>query len=466
MEKPTIIEASQTEILSPKDGPLIPRTGELDIAPVETTRSYTGMRRNIRIGLIAVGAFIFGFGTLAATTVIGGAVIGNGVLIVENSSKKVQHPTGGVVGEILVKEGDHVQAGQVLVRLDQTVAKARLESVTEAHDRQLARVERLYAERDRAEDLVFSDSLKKRVAGHAKGQAILDAEHAQFVTRRDEQANLHKQLQERIAQSEELVKGLEAQLAALDDQVASMRKEVARLRTLAEKKVITASTLAEAERRLLEMEGDRSALAAQIVTEQGRTTEIRIQESQVDQNFQVQVAADLYDGQRQAADLSQQEATALDTMQRIEIIAPQSGVVHELAIHTIGGVIQPAETLMEIVPENDGLIGEIKVSPADVDQLRPSQPATVHFSAFDRATTPTATGYLKSISADLEEDKRTGALYYSVRIELPPEEVAKLGELKLIPGMPIEAFIQTSDRTILSYLMKPLTDQVERAFRD
>lgn len=463
---PSAPEPVTPEILGERALPLAAPRSPLDVVPVDETRANASMRKVIRAALITVGVFVFGFGTLAATTVIGGAVIGTGVLIVESSSKKVQHPSGGVIGEILVREGDHVKAGQVVIRLDPTVAKARLEAVTEAYDRQLARLERLTAERDNKTELVFSDALLARLKDHPKGEVTLQNEREQFNARLAEREGLRSQLKERLAQSEEIQKGLTEQLAALDNQVASMKKEVERLRELAAKKVVTQSVLAEAERRLLELEGDRAALASQIATEKGRATEIQLQQSQIDQNFQTRVTEEMYDAQRQVAELEQQEAVARDTINRIDIVAPLGGIVHELAVHTVGGVIQPAETLMLIVPEDDGLVGDVKISPADVDQLRAQQPATIHFSAFDRATTPTATGFVKSISADLEEDRRTGALYYSVRIELPPEEVAKLGELKLMPGMPIEAFIQTNDRTILSYLAKPLTDQIARAFRD
>jgi HlyD family secretion protein len=214
------------------------------------------------------------------------------------------------------------------------------------------------------------------------------------------------------------------------------------------------------------LEGDRNHLIASAAQAKGKITETELQILQIDQELRSEVSKELREIQAKTAELVERKITAEDQLARIDIRSPQDGVVHQLTVHTVGGVITASETLMLVVPEQDELTVEAKLPPQDIDQLRIGQNAVLRFSAFNQRVTPEINGTVRRISADISQDQRTGAFYYLVRIGISAEEVARLEGLKLIPGMPVDAFIQTDPRTIISYLVKPLRDQIAKAFRE
>ena len=220
------------------------------------------------------------------------------------------------------------------------------------------------------------------------------------------------------------------------------------------------------EREAANLDGDRGRLIETQAQSAGKISETRLQIIQIDQDLRSEVAGGLREVEGQIAEYVERKISAEDQLKRIDIVAPQDGVVHELTVHTVGGVVSAADTIMLIVPQRDRLALEAQISPQDIDQIQPGQPAVLRLSAFNQRTTSELNGEVNRIAADLTQDQRTGLSHYLVRITIPAEELSRLGKLTLVPGMPAEAFIQTGERTVISYLVKPLTDQIMRAFRE
>jgi HlyD family secretion protein len=439
----------------------------LDQLPVAATSAYGDLRKTARLGFIASAIILVAAGALLSQTVIAGAVVTHGTLVVETGPKKVQHPKGGIVAKLLVNEDDVVRAGQPLLVLDQTVDQAKLKSTATALAQQRIRLVRLQGERDGLDALSFPPFDHAMAIPEAEYRTMVSSETRQFdlgVAARDGQRS---QLGQRVAQTEQQLAGDQSQLDATTAQIDVVQKEVKDLRDLFAKQLVGYQRVSEMERTLSQLLGAASSLRASIAEGGGKIAELKLQIIQVDQDLRAQLTDQLAQVQTSIAELAEQLVVAKDDLARAVITAPIDGAVHELSVHTIGGVVQPAETLMLIVPDHDRLVGEVKLGPADIDQLYPGQDVAIHFTAFDRGTTPSLDGRLASISPDLVQDQRTGAMYYTGRIETTDAELGKLADdnLKLVPGMPIDAFIKTDSRTILSYLLKPLTDQAERAFR-
>lgn len=432
---------------------------------MDTERSLSrSLRRNLIAGTTGIALLFVGFGGWAATTQLSGAVIATGVLAVEGNAKKVQHPTGGIVAEMLVKEGQSVSAGDTIVRLDATVMRANLAATSKNLDFLYARQARLEAERDGLSDVAVPQVLAERLTFGA-AEATMVSERRLFDDRRASREGQRARLKEQVQQLREQITGLDLQQQAKSEEITLIEKELEGLRKLFEIGGVTLSQVNALERNSARLRGERGQLVASIAVARGRVSEIELQILQVDQMMRAEVAAELRDTANKQAELVEQEVTARDQLKHVEIKAPIAGAVHELAIHTVGGVITPAETLMEIVPRDGTLAVEVHLSPRDIDQLSIGQAATLRLTAFNRNTTPELNGILSRVSADLEADQRTGASFYSAAIEIPEAELSRLGGLVLVPGMPVEAFIRTSDRTVLSYFAKPIRDHAARVFR-
>jgi HlyD family secretion protein len=423
------------------------------------------MRRHLVAAIVVVSVLVVGVGGWAATAVISGAVVASGSLVVDTNVKKVQHPTGGIVGELRVRDGDRVHAGDIVVRLDETVTRANLAIVTKGLGEMMARKARLESERDGLDTITFPAQLLAE-ADDPDRAAAMDSERKLFDLRKTARSGQKAQLRERIAQLGEEITGLAAQQNSKAKEIALIERELAGVRELWKQNLVQLTRLTALEREAARLDGERGQLVAAAAQAKGKIAETALQILQIDQDLASDVAKELRDVDGKIGEFVERKVTAEDQLKRIDIRAPQDGSVFQLAVHTVGGVITAGDPIMLIVPEADNLSVEVKVNPQDIDQLQLNQKAILRFSAFNARTTPEIEGIVTRISADTSTDQRTGQTYYTVRISMPAEQIERLGNVKLLPGMPVEAFVQTGDRTMLSYLMKPLHDQVMRAFRE
>jgi HlyD family secretion protein len=423
------------------------------------------IRRHALTGIAAIAVLAGGLGSWAMTTELSGAVIASGVLVVDTNVKKVQHPTGGVVGELRVRNGDRVNAGDVVIRLDDTMTRANLAIVVKGLDELAARQARLEAERDDDEKIDFAAELLAR-KNNPDVARVLGGEQILFDLRRKARLGQKAQLRERVAQLQDEIIGLAGQADAKKREIELIQRELEGVRDLWSKKLVPISRLTALEREATRLDGERQQYISAVAQAKGKTAEIKLQMIQIDQDLRSEVAKELREIQAKSAELVERKVAAEDQLMRVEVRAPQRGIVHQSAVHTIGGVVTASEPLMLIVPEADELTVEAKLPPQNIDQLSVGQRAVLRFSAFNQSTTPEINGVVTTISADITQDQKTGASYYLVRISMSADEIARLNDLKLVAGMPVEAFIQTSDRTVMSYLVKPLHDQVVKAFRE
>jgi HlyD family secretion protein len=423
------------------------------------------IRQHLLAGLAGVIVFAGGVGGWAATTELAGAVIGSGMLVVDSYTKKVQHPTGGVVGELNVREGAKVKAGDVLVRLDETVTRANLLIVVKNLDEQAARQARLEAERDGEERFDFPAELTAR-ASDPDVARVIAGERKLFELRRTARAGKKAQLNERIGQLLEQIRGLEEQIQAKDRETTFIDQELVGVRELWSKHLVQITRVTVLERDAARLHGERGALVASTAEAKGRITETTLQIMQIDQDLRSEVGRELAEIRAKTSELVEKRVAAEDQLKRIDIRAPQDGTVHQLALHTVGGVITAGEPIMLIVPAHDSLVVEVRMAPHEIDRVSVGQPVLLRFTAFNQRTTPQLNGEVSRVSADVAVDQKSGASFYVARIAVPEAEIARLGDVKLIAGMPVEAFIQTGQRTVMSYLVKPLSDQLMRAWRE
>ena len=423
------------------------------------------IRRHQMAGLLVAGLVVGGVASWAAATDISGAVIAPGVLMVDSYVKKVQHPVGGIVGEILARNGDRVKAGDVVLRLDATITRANLAIVSKGLTELLARKARLEAERDGAEAVTVPPELASTSSDPDVTHAIT-GERRLFDVRRTSRVGQKAQLRQRIEQLNEEIKGLTVQTEAKSREVELIQRELKGTRELWEKNLVPISKLTALEREATRTEGEKGQLISSVAQAKAKIVETELEIIQVDRDLASEVAKELREIEGKIGEFVERKVAAEDQLKRIDIRAPQDGVVHQSIAHTVGGVITPSDAIMLVVPEADKLIVEAKVTPQDIDQLRLGQEAVLRFSAFNQRTTPQITGTLKQISADITTEERTGTSYYTIRVAMSDKDVALLGDRTLVPGMPVEVFVTTSDRRVLSYLVKPLTDQITRAFRE
>ncbi|MDX2307941.1 MAG: HlyD family type I secretion periplasmic adaptor subunit [Hyphomicrobium sp.] len=432
---------------------------------IPRSKAKTGVAAYMLIGLAVSFLLIGGIGVWAATTEISGAVIAPGLVVVESNIKKVQHPTGGVVGEIYVKNGAKVEGGNLLLRLDETVTRANHQAVVKQLTELLIREQRLKAERDDVEAFKVPAELEPRVEETDIAE-IIRGEESLLKTRRSANEGAKSQLGERVRQLEDERKGIEAQINAKTREIELIAKELESLLELEVKQLVTSAKMAALRREKARLEGELGQYMSAAAQTGGRIAEIRYQTVRIDQEFKTEVVRELREIQSKIAELTERRIAAEDQLKRVEIRAPHAGIVHQLTVHTVGGVVNPGEPIMMIVPEDDRLVVETKISPMSIDQLHVGQLARVRFTAFNHNTTPELEGELLGISADLTRDQNTGEAYYTARVGIGEDQLKRLEGKHLLPGMPADVQIRTQDRTALSYLMKPVTDQFARAFRE
>lgn len=427
--------------------------------------AQVSIRRHLLAGLFIVLLLGGGVGGWAATTQIAGAVIAPGSIVVDSNIKKVQHATGGIIGKLFVHDGDYVKAGQILVRLDETVVRADLAIIIKSLDELTARKARLEAERDGAKSVTFPADLAAR-KNDPTAIAAMAGEINLFNSRRADRLGKKAQLERRIEQMNEEINGLKAQEVAKAKEIDLLHQELAGVRKLYAKHLVPLTRLSALERQAAKLDGESAQLVSAVAQTKGKISEIQLQIIQIGQDLNNEVAKELPDVESKIGELVERKITAEDRLKRTAIRAPQAGTVFQLAVHTVGGVISAGEPIMLIVPDGEDLQVRAKVKPQYIEQVRVGQSVLLRFSGLDIHSTPEIDGTVTRISADTSTDKRTGRSYYTIRIALPAKQVARLHGVKLIPGMPVEAFVQTGERTVISYLMKPLHDQFMRAFRE
>lgn len=421
----------------------------------------------IAAGLGAVALLAFGIGGWAANAELSGAVIAPGQVVVESSVKKVQHPTGGVVGAILVKSGDYVHAGDIVLRLDDTQTRANLGVIVSQLNELIGRKSRLAAERDDSDAVLFPAGFGAFEGNDGGDQyRIATGERRLFEAKRTSAAAKKSQLRSRVGQIESEIKGLETQEKAKSRELQLVREEISRLMILKKKKLLPETRMLAMARDESRIEGEYGALIAQIARARGQISEVELQILEIDETAKSEAQRELRDVEARIGELMERRIAAEDMLRRVELRAPRSGYIHELAISTVGGVVNPGDTVMAIVPEEDKRTVEVRLMPHDIDQVSVGQQAVLRFPAFNQRTTPEISGKISRLAADVSQDPQTGMAFYTARVSVTEDELKKLGNLTLIPGMPVESLIQTGQRTALSYFTKPITDNMARTFKE
>ncbi|MBB3569285.1 HlyD family type I secretion periplasmic adaptor subunit [Rhizobium sp. BK491] len=432
----------------------------------KASSSNERMIRRLSLLVVAVILLLFGvMGGLAAATKIAGAVIASGTLVVDSYVKPIKHLKGGIVRAILVKNGEHVAAGQVLVRLDDTQTRANLSIIRKRLNELSARTARLIAERDGKQEITFPADLLSS-AGNADVAAILAGERRLFFDRRASREGQKSQLHERIQQLNREIEGLIAQEEGKRREIALIAKELGSLEGLLNQGIISATKVYSLQRESASLNGDLGNLVSSIAQTRGKIAETELQILQIDADRSSEVSEQLRQAESDSGQFSERLVAAEDDLKRIDIKAPQAGITDQLSIHAAGAVISPAEAILQIVPDKDALVAELKLAPQDIDQITVGQAVSLRFPAFNQRITPELNGHVDTVSADLTTDQRSGQNYYVVRVKVAKPEWEKLGALTPLPGMPVEAFLQTGERSVLAYLTKPMTDQIRRAFRE
>ena len=433
--------------------------------PASRPASDENARPYIVAGLLTVVVLFGGLIAWSVTARIDGAVIAPGTVVVESNRKAVQHLEGGVIGEIFVREGDRVAAGQVLIRLDSTIEQANLTVVADQINELQARQARLRAEIDGASAIDYGEELLTQ-SETPKMRAILDGQTELFEARRATRAGQRSIFDQRIANFRDQIKGLKEQRAARSRQIGLIRDELKGVEKLNKKGLAPITRVLELKRQLTRIEAERAEHTTDIARATNSIGEVKLQMIQVDRDLRETASTELRDIQARVQGLIERRVGAQARLARIEITAPQAGTVLALKAHTVGGVVQAGETIMEIVPGDDRLVLQAQVLPQDVNKVQAGQKSRIRLSAFDPQVTPEVFGTLINVSADKLEDRGRSQSYFVARIAIDEAELAKLGDVELVPGMPAEIFIQTGERVAISYLLKPLLANFERAFKD
>lgn len=424
-------------------------------------------RRPIIIGLLWLLILVGGFGTWSVVFSISGAVIASGRIEVDQNRQVVQHQDGGTVSEILVEEGDTVAKDTVLLRLDSSRLKSQL-VITEGQLFELmARRGRLEAVRDTKDDIDFDPELNELAANRPEVQDLMDGQQRLFQARKETIARQTEQLQKRSSQIHDQIVGIKAQQQSTQAQLELINEELANQLILFERGLAQAGTVLNLRRTEADLGGTLGELIASQAQAEGRITENDIEIIRLGTTLREEAISRLRDLRYQELELAENRRSLLERLNRLDITAPASGIVYGLKIHTLRAVIRPAETVLYLVPQDRPLVIAAQVAPIDIDQIFVGQEVTLRFSALDQRSTPELFGTVMLISADSFEDEATRMSHYRAEIELKDGELSRLPEnTVLIPGMPVESYIRTTDRSPISYLVKPFTDYFMKAFRE
>jgi type I secretion membrane fusion protein, HlyD family len=438
--------------------------GKQSIKDTRTDVDRFGYGGRVVVGTLLSLILIGGVGGWAANARLNGAVVSTGTVEVDQKLKSVQHRDGGIVSEIAVREGDSVGVGQVLIRLDDTQVKAESEIVRAQILELAVKRARLIADRDGQDRIVLQQ------LPFAPDESVLDlalaGETRLLKGNRTHRESQKEQLELATQQVRDEVRGLEAQLDAKVAEIALLKTEFARVKGLAEKKLIETSRASSLERDLTRLMGEEGEISAAIARANTRENEIRLQIIGIDEASRTDAQRELVPIDTRLSELQERYTATQDRLMRTEIRAPIAGIINELNVHTLGGVISPAEILATIVPQDARLRIAVKVAPQSIDQVSVDRPARLRFTAFNQRVTPELAGRVVHISPATTRDSAAEQPYYLGEVSLDEGELAKLPEARLLPGMPVEVYISTDERTPLSYLAKPIADQFARAFTE
>ncbi len=434
---------------------IIDTTPVTDVPLNESGRVYT------IAGLLIILALFGGAGAWAAMAELNGAVIAPGRVTVESNRKTVQHLDGGIISDILVKDGDLVTPGEVLMRVSSTIDRATYDATIGKLDELHARRARLVAERDGRTDIDLPTDMRARQSD-PEVIRIINGETDLFQARRSSREGTERLLRQRIEGYRQQIAGLEGQIGSKGRQVELVMEEHRNLKILYDKGYATLTRLLALQRQAEQLEGEQDAHRSEIATVGNAIAETELELAQLDRDIQERVTAELRAVEAEIFGLQERRVTAEERLKRADIIAPHAGVVLDLAVHTVGGVIAPGQPLMDIVPDSDTLLVEAQVATSDIDKITLGQTSVVRLSAFDQAETPEIMGRVESISADRLIDEVTNQPYYMARIAITGD--AGADRFDLVPGMPAEVFIESGERTAISYFVKPLTDRLARTF--
>ncbi|MTH63305.1 HlyD family type I secretion periplasmic adaptor subunit [Paracoccus shanxieyensis] len=423
-------------------------------------------RGAIILGLVALVLLIGGFGLWAVTARIAGAVVASGQVEVEQRRQVVQHPDGGVVQDILIHEGETVTAGQPLVRLDGTLLNTELAIVEGQYYEILARRGRLEAERADSKTITFPDEILSAVKDHPQLQAVMDGQASLFHARLDTLSQSLGQLAKQGDQVRSQISGIDAQGRALQQQRDFIGQELRDQRSLLEKGLAQAPRVLALEREAARLDGSIGQTTAGRAEAETQLAEIDLSRLEKTATYREQAETELRDLGYRELELAERRRGLIEQVSRLEIRSPVSGIVQELQVTTPRSVIRPADPIVYIIPQDRPLVIAARVSPINIDEIQPGQEVVLRFSAFSSRTTPEIDGVLSRVSPDTLIDQTTHASYYRAEVTIPPEQLAKLGNLALVPGMPVEIYIQTGERSPFAYLIKPLSDYFTRAFRE
>lgn len=428
-------------------------------------RKWSG-RAHAVVGYAALFVLVGGMGAWAALTRINGAVVSGGIIEVASNRQVVQHLTGGVVGKIVVKEGDAVKAGDVLMRLDDTFDRSELAVIESQLFSLLGTAARLKAEQDERSEIVFDPELTAAATTQPEMAEIVDGQRRLMAARAETRGKQVAQLNEKKAQVAKQNEGLESRIGALETQLGLIGQELAAQNKLLAKSLTNASRVLALQREEADIRGTISQARANIAENAGRIAEIEIAILNIHSAVREEATTALREIEAKVAGLRENRNAKLETLSRMDITAPVSGFVLGLQVHAVRSVIRPADPLLFIIPQENDLVIATQISPTQIDQVHVGQVAHIRFAAFDHRSTPEIFGHVTKIAADVLADQRTGATYYKAEIRPDAGELEKLGSRHVIPGMPVETFIQTSERSPLEYLVKPLADYFAKAFRE
>lgn len=420
------------------------------------------VRGHVLLGIAIAAVLVLGCGSWAAYARLEGAILGQGVLKVIDNLKEVQHRDGGIVQQINARHGDHVEKDQVVIRLDDVQIKAELSIVLSQLGELLGRQARLIAERDNMNVVEFPAALW---AVATDPELVVSGERRLFEGNILARESQKKQLLFSIDQTGEELNGLDWRKKSKTEEITAVESERGKLNALFSKGLVYGQRVHAINVDWIRLRGELGEVDASIARANVRISDARLQILAIDQNARTEAQRELRQVEAKIAELNERRIAAEDRLTRVDIRAPISGTVNETTVYTIGGVITPAAKIMTIVPDRATLRVEVRFNPVDIDQVRIGQKARLRFSSFNRNTTPELSGILAHVSPSVTRDSATGALHYLGEIEFT-DDIVKLGDRKPLPGMPAEVFVTTDERTPLSYITKPFTDQFQRAFRE